>query len=168
MSNEKTIFDFNSHSSQQWQIINDGVMGGLSSSNFTVIDSGYAVFSGEVSPENNGGFASVRTLIENTTINDYDGVMIKVKGDGKIYSIRFRLNRNFDGISYQGKFTADEGIWKIVKIPFTEFIPTFRGRTIPDQPELNSKDIKQLGFLIADNQFGNFNIFIEWIKFYKD
>lgn len=47
-------------STQNWQPINDGVMGGISSSQIRFDLAGHAVFEGVVSLENNGGFASVR------------------------------------------------------------------------------------------------------------
>lgn len=47
-------------STQLWQAINDGVMGGVSVSRLRFDSTGYAVFEGVVSLENNGGFASVR------------------------------------------------------------------------------------------------------------
>ena len=46
-----------------WQSINDGVMGGVSSGTMTVSPNGL-VLEGELSLENNGGFASVRRNID--------------------------------------------------------------------------------------------------------
>lgn len=43
-----------------WQAIDDRVMGGASMSRLRHDPAGYAVFEGEVSFENGGGFASVR------------------------------------------------------------------------------------------------------------
>ena len=46
-----------------WQIVNDGVMGGISSSRMVEAD-GVLNFEGELSLENNGGFASARRLVD--------------------------------------------------------------------------------------------------------
>lgn len=165
--NNNLLYDFNNAETfHNWRIINDGVMGGLSTSKFELDAVGTAKFSGNVSPDNNGGFASVRTNLLNDIKVDYTGVSIRVKGDGKIYNLRFRTNNNFDGMAYQSKFRTIEHVWKEIKIPFENFKPTFRGRTIYNQPELNSTDIKQVGILIADKQFGQFTVDIDWIKFY--
>lgn len=164
--NSIMLYDFTNDESDKWNIINDGVMGGISSSSFTVND-GIATFSGNVLPDNNGGFASVRATIKKDDLKDFDGVEIKVKGDGKIYNLRFRNNRNIDGISYQAKFKSEKDNWTTVKIPFEKFEPTFRGRIIPDQPALISEEIEQVGILIADKQFGEFTIDIDYIKIYK-
>jgi monofunctional biosynthetic peptidoglycan transglycosylase len=167
MKNYYLISDFNSaETNNRWYIINDGVMGGISTSKFLINSDGTATFSGNVSPENNGGFASVRSKLENKVNENLEGVILKIKGDGKKYNVRFRTNSNFDGIAYQSKFLTVPEEWKTVKIPFDSFQPTFRGRLIPNQPKLRSDDIRQIGFLIADKQFGEFRIDIDWIRFY--
>lgn len=166
MNSETVIFNFNSLStSDEWTTINDVVMGGVSESKFQINPDSTATFSGNVLPDNNGGFASVRALL-NKEFKDFDGAIIRVKGDGRIYNLRFRTNKNFDGFSYQAKFKTEPGEWKEYKIPFSDFKPTFRGKTLSDKTRLESKDIKQIGILIADKQFGNFELMIDWIKFY--
>ena len=166
MNGETVIFNFNSPStSGEWTTVNDVVMGGVSESKFEINSDSTATFSGTVSPDNNGGFASARASLKNE-FNDFEGVIIRVKGDGNIYSLRFRTDKNFDGISYQAKFKTDSGEWKEYKIPLSDFKPTFRGRTLSNKPKLESKDIKQIGILIADKQFGKFELMIDWIKFY--
>ena len=51
--------------SGRWMVVNDGVMGGVSSSNLNLHSEGHLVFKGEVSVEYGGGFASIRTDYEN-------------------------------------------------------------------------------------------------------
>ena len=166
MKNETVIFDFNSPASSiEWRTIDDVVMGGISNSKFIINIDGTATFSGMVSPDNNGGFASTRASINNL-FKDFEGAIIRVKGDGKIYNLRFRTNKNFDGFSYQAKFETESGEWKEYKIPFNKFKPTYRGNTLSDKPKLESKDLKQIGILIADKQYGNFELNIDWIKLY--
>ena len=46
------------------------------------------------------------------------------------------LRNNFDGISYQAKFQTQKDEWLTIKVPFNTFSTVFRGRTIPNQPEL--------------------------------
>ncbi len=140
-------------------------MGGISESRFEINSDSTATFSGTVLPDNNGGFASVRTSLDNE-FNDFEGAIIRAKGDGNIYSLRFRTDKNFDGTSYQAKFKTDSGEWKEYKIPFSDFKPTLRGRALSNKPKLESKDIKQIGILVADKQFGKFELNIDWIKFY--
>ncbi|SMO39917.1 Complex I intermediate-associated protein 30 (CIA30) [Saccharicrinis carchari] len=164
---ETTLFDFNSpETSGQWNIVNDGVMGGISQSNITLNADGIATFSGEVSLENKGGFASVRTALSSIPPKEFKGVMVRLKGDGNIYNIRFRTNRSFDGYAYQAKIKTEKEEWKAFKIPFTDFVPVYRGRTLQNKPPLISGDMAQMGFLIADKQAGSFELCLDWIKFY--
>ena len=60
----KKIYTFSPQTNiNEWQIVNDGVMGGVSKSKLTVTNDGFGKFSGTVSIENNGGFASVQPNI---------------------------------------------------------------------------------------------------------
>jgi NADH dehydrogenase [ubiquinone] 1 alpha subcomplex assembly factor 1 len=166
MNGEAMIFDFDSPTtSGEWVTVDDVVMGGVSESKFEINQDNTATFSGTVSPDNNGGFASARAALKNE-FNDFEGVIIRVKGDGNIYSLRFRTDTNFDGISYQAKFKTEPGEWKEYKIPLSDFKPTFRGNTLSNKSKLESKNIKQIGILIADKQFGKFKLNIDWVKFY--
>ena len=75
---ESILFDFDSEEkSGQWYIVNDGVMGGISESEITLNDDGTATFRGDVSLENNGGFASVRALVDE--MNDTKIQRCKIK-----------------------------------------------------------------------------------------
>lgn len=164
-SNDTMVFDFNSNeTSGKWFIVNDDVMGGISRSEMKVHDDGFANFSGSVSPENNGGFASIRAMMETNSEKKFKGVIIRVKGDGKKYNLRFRTSTNFDGYAYQAKFQTKENNWIEYKLPFSSFEPTFRGRILSNKPKLESQNIVQMGLLIADYQFGEFTLDIDWIK----
>lgn len=168
MNVDKIIFDFSSkQQTDKWRIINDVVMGGVSISELRVVEDGSVKFSGILSSENNGGFASVRAYLEEEELKDYMGVIIQAKGDGKIYNLRFRTNNNYDGVSYQVKFESAKDEWKEFKFPFKHFKPTFRGRFVPNRPELESHNIRQVGIMIADEQWGNFELDMKCIKFYK-
>ena len=60
----------------QWRIVNDDVMGGLSSSKVIVKDD-KITFSGNVSFENNGGFASLRSPVKDYNFENFSGIEIK-------------------------------------------------------------------------------------------
>lgn len=156
------ISDFTEKSKIEWFVINDGVMGGLSESSMTYHDDGYGKFSGNVSLENNGGFASVRAVVPGEGFSGSQAISIKVKGDGKKYKFRIRTDKNFDGISYQANFTAGDD-WQEITFSKRDFTPVFRGREIRDYPALDFNNMKQIGFLIADYQTGEFELLIDSI-----
>jgi monofunctional biosynthetic peptidoglycan transglycosylase len=149
---------------EDWRVVNDGVMGGLSRSQIHATPDGTAVFIGHLSLENNGGFASVRRLLDDVDLSDYDGVIIRVRGDGRTYQIRFRTDRRFDGATYRATFVTEPGQWKLVRISFTEFEPTFRGRLLPELGPLDTAHLQQVAFMVADKKQGLFRLEIEWVK----
>ena len=103
----KIIENFDTETSAEWQIVNDGVMGGLSKSTMQVRE-GKGIFTGTVSLENNGGFASTRTSIQSLGTDSIQNLAIRVKGDGKTYQLRLRSNNRFDGIAYRALFAYNK------------------------------------------------------------
>jgi hypothetical protein len=161
------VLDFSERNTGSWMTVNDGVMGGLSQSAIRATGEGSAVFSGVVSLENNGGFASVRTALDVADLAAFEGLMVRVRGDGKRYRLRLRTNNRFDGIAYQGEFETDGKGWQEIPIPFSSFDPTFRGRTVTGAPAMDTKNIQQISFMIADKQAGRFELEIAWVRAYK-
>jgi hypothetical protein len=166
---EITLLDFsNKDEIPEWLIINDGVMGGVSKSDIAYNPDGYLVFTGKVSLKNNGGFASFRSQSKVFDLGEYDGIKVRVRGDGKKYSFRLRTSNSYDGIAFAADFKSLKGEWQEIRIPFNDFTPRFRGRIIMNADELNKSNIRQLGFLISDEQQGPFALEIDWIKAYAD
>ena len=164
---EKNVYTFERvEEIEQWLIVNDGVMGGLSQSQMFLTEQGTALFTGQVSLENYGGFASVRTYPFEFGLADYEGITIRVKGDGQNYKLRLKMGANFDGISYQADFSTKAGEWVSISIPFSEFVPVYRGWVQNNAPTLDATRINQLGFMISDKQVGVFSLEIDAIKAY--
>jgi len=164
MSNQLTIIDFTDSDKSEWSVINDGVMGGLSRSGIRRTDGNTGIFAGELSLENNGGFASVRASIGRRDLSGHAGLEIRVKGDGRTYQVRLRTNNRFDGIAYRTTFDTRDDEWMTVQIPFEEFVPTFRGRIIKDAPSLDVSQIHQVGFMLADKNPGSFALEIDFVR----
>ena len=160
---DKTLFDFQSPTNAAWQIVNDDVMGGVSSSSFRITN-GVAVFSGEVSLENNGGFASVRSLPAQYDLGAADSFVVRVRGDGRRYKFTARMNRSLDSAIYQYAFSTKSGEWEEHRLLLKDFVASFRGRVLTDVPPLNSAKVSSVGFLISDKQAGDFQLEIAWIK----
>ena len=166
---ETAIFDFSrTDKSDNWIIINDTVMGGVSDSEFIVEGDSIAVFRGTVSLENNGGFASVRTSRYNYDLTEYDGISLMVRGDGKNYYFRLETYNTWRGIAYQSSFETTAGKWITVRIPFNEFAASFRGRKLREAPELDPGRIRSFGILISERQEGPFRLEIARIGAYSN
>jgi len=150
-----------------WNSVNDNVMGGLSQGKVSYTQDSCLNFSGLISLDNNGGFSSIRTMPDNYRLGDYEGIKIKLKGDGRTYQFRIRTDRNFDGVSFTQEFNTAINEWIEVKLPFSEFLPTFRGRILENEKPLDPEEIKQLGFLIGDKIEGPFSLIVGKIEAYR-
>lgn len=159
-----TVFDFKDPPSpDDWVAVNDNVMGGVSQGIFSM-DRGVLTFSGKISLENNGGFASIRSKPGRHDLSSHAGLLIRVRGDGQRYMVSLRTDLAFLAASYQSGFDTKKNAWQEVFLPFPDFIPRAFGRTLNDAPRLNPAEIRSFGFLIADKQAGPFKLEIDWIK----
>jgi len=160
------IFDFSdSETTGIFHPIGDVVMGGVSSGLLTQ-EGDHAVFSGKVSLENFGGFASVRSLPGRYDLEGHAGLELEVKGDGKNYKLNATTDLRFDSVVYQARFSPEAGRWSKVTLPFSDFIPTFRGDPVSGEPPLDPSRIATFGLLISDRQEGAFRLEIKKIAAY--
>jgi hypothetical protein len=146
-----------------WSPINDGVMGGVSSSQLRHDPAGHAVFTGRVSFENNGGFASVRCQLRELGRIGVTAYLLEVQGDGKRYKLNLLTVNSFDGINYQARFDPPTGVWTTCRLASADFLPTWRGNPVPDAPPLDTSRVRQIGLMIADRQEGTFELAIRSI-----
>lgn len=147
----------------RWYVVNDSVMGGISNSQ-VLYENDNLVFTGNVSLANNGGFASIRTLLD-VQSQDITKIMLRVKGDGQTYQLRLRTNEYMDGAAYTRSFSTIKNEWLNIEFLPEDFQLTYRGRLLEQQPTISFKEIKQLGFMIAGKQAGEFRLEVEKIEF---
>mgnify|MGYP001203980084 FL=1 len=164
--NPQALFCFATPASTDgWFAIDDGVMGGLSRSRMQHHPAGHAIFSGVVSLERNSGFASVRApLPHEVAAQDAAGYLVEACGDGHRYRLNLRMAESFDGINYQAEFAPPVGDWSVIRLPVAAFLPTWRGKPVPDAPPLDPASVKQVGLMIADRQAGPFALSIRRIS----
>ena len=142
-----------------WFVVNDDVMGGRSRSAATVAGS-QLTFTGAINT-NGGGFASVRTAPEPLELSAFDGVRLRVRGDGRTY--KFRLTTDESRISYMAPFTTQAGEWLEVDLDFAEFLPSWRGRRL-HRPPVDPATIDSVGFMLSDRRDGPFQLEVDWIQ----
>lgn len=156
------LYQFNPSSSEDWFVVDDVVMGGQSSGNFTINEEGHGIFYGNVSTANNGGFSSIRMEVDQKKTGSNQSFVIRLKGDKKNYQFRVKPDDSFPH-SYIYTFSTN-GKWQEITIPFSELYPSFRGRRL-DRLNFDSFDeLEQMGFLIANKQNEAFKLEIDWIK----
>ncbi len=166
-SENSILFDFSQPSAwTYWRIVNDGVMGGVSSSRMAQTEEGTALFSGDVSLENNGGFASVEARFDAVDLSSYDGIEITYRGDGQGYG--FNMRHRPAWIVYQADFVARQAEeWQIVRIPFDRLTALSFGRRVSAEP-FDPKSVITMQLIISDKQEGPFAIELQSIKAYRD
>lgn len=156
-----SIFNFSTESEiDKWQIVNDGVMGGLSNSSIQLTDKGHGKFAGHVTLENNGGFASVRLPTDIEVKNDQLEIFLKLKGDGKTYQCRLKGDRNQSESCVHEFKTCGE--WQTIKLKLKDFYPQYRGRKL-NGSNFNFENIKLFGFLISNKKEEDFELLIDSI-----
>ena len=159
-----TLIDFDDAADVTlWRAVDDVVMGGVSRSTIRQARPGVASFSGNVSLENFGGFASVRTPPRDWDTAGASAFLLRVRGDGHAYKFTIRTGDGFDGIQYQARFTAPAEAWTDVRLPVQDFVATFRGRKVPFAPALDPAKVRALGLMISDKQAGSFELLVDWI-----
>ncbi|XP_024316191.1 uncharacterized protein LOC100826457 isoform X2 [Brachypodium distachyon] len=163
LSEGKLLFGFKGNLSGKfvWGALDDVVMGGVSESAFQIQPTGSetggatGLFKGIVSTSNNGGFTSIRT--KNFTLPEdlsaYDGVELRVKGDGRRYKLIVRTSYEWDTIGYTASFDTTKGEWQSVRIPFSSLIPVFRARTAPDAPPFDASNITALQLMFSKFEY---------------
>jgi NADH dehydrogenase [ubiquinone] 1 alpha subcomplex assembly factor 1 len=149
----------------QWRIVNDGVMGGLSSSK-TAIKDDKIIFSGNVSLENNGGFASLRSPVKVYDFSEFTGLELKLKTDGKRYSISMKETSYFNGYFYTITFETKKDEYIVVRIPFNQLKLYYFGNETNSEDKIPLDNIKEISLLIGDKQEGGFITEVDYIKLY--
>lgn len=157
-----TVFNFNSNADlSSWRIVNDDVMGGISTSNFSLNSNENGLFKGIVSTENYGGFASVIYTFEPINVGKMNSLRLRIKGDGKDYQFRIKHNAS-DYYSYIKSFSTS-GNRQSIELKLSDFYPGFRGRKL-DMPNFNKNTIEQISILISNKKNEAFEIEIDKIE----
>jgi NADH dehydrogenase [ubiquinone] 1 alpha subcomplex assembly factor 1 len=164
----KVLFDFaGADAAKEWQTINDGVMGGLPEGKFEITDKKTLEFYGTLSLENNGGFASVRTKAKKLGLEKGDALVVRVRGDGREYSMNLHVPRPLVAFSYRATVQTKKGEWIEVKLPLDKFVATSFGRPVRDAGPVDPHEVNGLGFLLGDKKAGPFKLEVECVKVLK-
>ena len=143
----------------KWEIINDNVMGGVSSGKFK-IENEQIIFFGKLSSKFNGGFASIR-MRDRIQLNSCEKINLKVTGDGNTYQIRIKDDTS-NYYSYAQEFETN-GLEEEIILSFSEFKPVFRGNYL-STGNFDKKLISELTFMIVSKKEPDFKLQISEIS----
>lgn len=136
-----------------WSIVNDGVMGGVSSSRVQSTDDGVR-FEGDLRLEFNGGFASMRRAAQWPA--DSAGVRVRSRGDGSAYRLVVYTRDPATGrprpYSYHAVFSPPADGSAVAELRWPLFRAGFRGRAVPDAAPLVAADVIGVGVMITKDE----------------
>lgn len=147
--------------SLRWDVVNDVVMGGVSTGRAAPLDGGGVRFEGELSLDNNGGFASIRSARAALPLAGAEGLRVTVLGDGRVWQLTLRRSDvPIRGGSYRAAIETTAGEVTTHELAWADFQATSFGRPIPGAPPLSAglDRVVSIGLLVADKQPGPFAI----------
>ncbi|GJQ09841.1 hypothetical protein GpartN1_g1632.t1 [Galdieria partita] len=161
---EQTIFDFSRHQSEHiFQSVQPNSIGGSSSSSFRY-STGFGIFTGNLMKSSGEDLAQIRTqLTVPLFLSDFDGLCLKVKGDGRRYRILLKDNEmdSSEEYCFQCAFdTKSGGEWQNIRLLFSDFIPVKNSSILFGEGEnvykyrLNKGSIHMIGFGVSRLDIG--------------
>ena len=176
----QNAFDFTQTSSNisAWGALDDVVMGGVSEGAFflkaraqseigrsetgrfeadqeQLAEPQSAVFAGQISTRNSGGFSSVRTRNFEPAFNfaGWAGLWLRVKGDGQRYKFIVRNSQAWDSPAYVYIFDTVADEWIDVKVPLAKLVPTFRTKTVPSATPFNPSQTVSFQLMLSKFEY---------------
>ncbi len=163
----KLVTDFcQEQGSLEWFVVNDDVMGGRSSGGFELND-GSLMFTGSTNTLG-GGFSSIRSRGPRMDLSEFSGIRLRVRGDGRRYSWQLRTNAMYRGreLGFWSEFETTAGQWLGIDLPFSRFVPKFRGNKLDVAPP-NTAEVTGMGLMISDGKDGPFAIAVDSVQAYR-
>ncbi|MEM6525185.1 MAG: CIA30 family protein [Bacteroidota bacterium] len=148
-----------------WRVVNDGVMGGLSTGKVNYSETSMT-FSGAVSLENNGGFASIRSAYARRDLSDFKKIKIKYRSEGYDFGLSLNRDRRFWIPNYKQNLPQTDWQWKTAEFDLLEFKEYYVGR--PTGAKINESllsQIIQIGLITNEKRAGSFKIEVDYLEF---
>lgn len=171
MPTDKSLrIDFGSSpgKSQEWVLLSDNVMGGVSRSTVEYTDNS-VVLSGTISLDNFGGFSSVKTRYNSVDLSAYKGVKIRFKSENQRFAFTLEDSQNWTRPNYKKEFSASrENVWEEVTLNFSDFKEMVIGE--PTGKSFDSarlKNIVRMGIMTNEKKPGPFSLEVDYIEFVR-
>lgn len=164
---QRLLFDFADDTTPVWSSVNDDVMGGISRGTMRRSGRGTALYMGALSLDNNGGFSTVRSRASELGLDGWDGIVLRVRGDGRTYNVSAMTNDSRRNVHiWQASFSSVEDEWMEVTVPFNELAHRVMGWTLQDGP-VDPSTLRSLAFGISDKDTRPFALEVDWIRAWK-
>lgn len=153
---ERVLYDMtNQAGAKGWTTMSDSVLGGRSECSLKWHEEGFLRFTGNLSTEKSADM--VRTGFCNANapknrppldLSEMEGVLIRMRTDGKRYTITVEPESYFEGSVYQAFIKVPPGRWVDVMLPFGSLVHTAGGR-FRDPLELDNVRLEGFGVSIS-------------------
>lgn len=151
--------------SQDWYILNDTVMGGMSQGQLSSTKNSIK-FQGAVSLENNGGFASIRSKFEMVDLSAYKTAIIRYRSKGFDFALTMETDQRWWMPYYKINIPDSNNKWKTISISLTALQAYKIGRKLDYNLSKNTlKEIIRMGMTSNEKKAGPFELEIDYIKF---
>ena len=162
----RTLVDFSDPDEfARWDVINDGVMGGLSKGHIEQVDDALS-FTGTINT-NGGGFTSLRRTLPESAMAGTRWLRIVYSGDARTYEVTLRSDARERGrrIAYRAPLTPEEsaGEWSVAVIDLAHLETSLFGQQV-DAPAFATQEAHSVGLIIADGIDGDFAMRLQRIE----
>ena len=149
----------------QWYVVTDRVMGGVSSGSLKLIEEEGDKFykmTGDVSTKNNGGFIQIRAKLKpEINSKDYNGIYVKVYGNEKNYNLHLRTGLTLAPWQYYSYTFPTMKNWSEIRAPFEKF----KKSNFYQPKSILGQNIKSVGLVAGFDDFKS-DICLSEIGFY--
>ena len=159
----RTLFQFSQNADLRgWKVENDSAAGGHSTSRLFINEAGNAIFTGDLTGENEE-VPSAQYTFSPIRVSDGQAIVLGLKGDGKRYQLRVESGPKSPR-AYVSDFETS-GEWQTIEIPFAS-LHAIPGGEKPDPPSFPGKTMSVIHLLAANGTTGSFQLEIDriWLK----
>ncbi len=158
------LLNFNTSDTNDWTVVNDGVMGGLSQGKLIYTDNS-VIFEGKLSLANNGGFASFQGKRGEYDLKSFKTITIKHRGYGGTFGFRLKTSEPFYMPYYKVEFTPTKE-WQESSFNLRD-MPEWRlaDKTGDNISADDLSEIIRMGIIKSDKKTDPFQLEIDYIRF---
>ncbi|GAB1865759.1 Probable complex I intermediate-associated protein 30, mitochondrial [Camponotus japonicus] len=181
-------FNRDPKSLDQWVITCDSdYEEGFSTATLELSPIGTGIFSGTLSTRlpkdgriKNAGFCNITTIPKQKSFKrdvchdwtPYTHLVLRIRGDGRCYTLNISTRGIFDltwnDVYHYVLYTRGGPYWQYVRIPFSKFVFSSKGRLQDDQTVIMLHEVTNFGISLGDDVNGHFKLEIDYIGLESD
>ena len=144
-----------------WEGLHDQVMGGRSQGSAQPkpgdgVEPDHVLFSGQISRDNGGGFASFRLCLPVPVVmGQAHAAVLMLRGDGGPFKLCLHRQNDWDGVQWQADL-ATSVHWATQELLLSAFVARRRGREVRERPLSPENVLFQIGLMTTRPDTGPF------------